>query len=141
MGFHRFYLGKIGTGILYLFTAGLCGFGGLFDLFYIPTMVRESNLAVKYRNALAHETDVLTQNSAKESIEKVILRTAKKNHGMVTPGEVVIEGDVSLDDAKNYLEKLVAKGYAEMRIRKTGVIVYVFPEFAGDGALDELDYL
>ncbi|CAM4171494.1 TM2 domain-containing protein [Erysipelothrix inopinata] len=30
-GFHRFYVGKIGTGILYFFTAGFCGFGVLVD--------------------------------------------------------------------------------------------------------------
>lgn len=32
LGFHRFYLGKIGTGILYLFTGGLFGAGLLYDI-------------------------------------------------------------------------------------------------------------
>lgn len=31
-GVHRFYEGKIGTGLLYLFTLGLCGIGVLVDL-------------------------------------------------------------------------------------------------------------
>lgn len=35
LGIHRFYVGKIGTGILYLFTGGLCGIGWLVDLIMI----------------------------------------------------------------------------------------------------------
>ena len=35
LGVHKFYEGKIGMGILYLFTAGLFGIGWLIDLFVI----------------------------------------------------------------------------------------------------------
>lgn len=37
IGIHRFYLGHIGMGILYLFTAGLCGIGWLIDIILIAT--------------------------------------------------------------------------------------------------------
>lgn len=34
-GAHRFYVGKIGTGILYVFTVGIVGIGVLYDLIII----------------------------------------------------------------------------------------------------------
>lgn len=37
LGVHRFYLKKIGTGILYLFTMGLCGIGWIVDIILIAT--------------------------------------------------------------------------------------------------------
>jgi len=41
---HRFYLGKFGSGILYLLTGQLLGIGWLIDLFTLGDMVSKYNL-------------------------------------------------------------------------------------------------
>ena len=44
-GLHRFYLGQIGMGVLYLFTAGLCFIGTIVDLVNHKSMTDKYNLA------------------------------------------------------------------------------------------------
>ena len=46
-GLHRFYTGHWGTGLLWLFTGGLCGVGSVVDLFLIPEQVRLFNRLVR----------------------------------------------------------------------------------------------
>lgn len=43
-GIHRFYMGQVAIGLLYLFTGGLCGIGWLADAFLIPGLVEEANM-------------------------------------------------------------------------------------------------
>jgi TM2 domain-containing membrane protein YozV len=43
IGAHKFYLGKIGWGIVYICTGGLFLVGLLFDLFTLPAQVRRYN--------------------------------------------------------------------------------------------------
>jgi TM2 domain-containing membrane protein YozV len=49
-GLHRFVLGQIGLGILYILTVGLCFIGTIVDL------VNYKSLAYEYNVKVAHET-------------------------------------------------------------------------------------
>ena len=139
LGLHRFYLGKVGTGILWLCTGGLCGVGCIYDAVTLPRQVHEANIQARVRAELGYEDaqglpfyGPAPAAAKAESPEKTVLRVARKNGGFVTPGEAALEGELSVDEARKLLEKLAASGSAEMRVRSSGVVVYFFPEFASD---------
>ena len=140
LGFHRFYLGKTGTGILWFFTGGAFGIGCVYDAVTLPRQVQEANVhyevEARVRGELGYAYSAAPQAAKSEDPEKTILRVAKANGGFVSPGEAALEGDMSIDEARKLLEKLAAKGNAEMRVRSSGVVVYFFPEFAQDGRDD-----
>ena len=52
-GLHRLYNGKIGTGLLWLFTFGLFGVGQLMDIFLIPNMVDDYNTKLKVKMGIS----------------------------------------------------------------------------------------
>ena len=146
LGFHRFYLGKIPTGLLWMFTGGLGMIGSIYDFFTLPGQVREAN----FRKALyeqggnlyrpvgqpdnwryasdAQYQVVNAKSSEKESPERVILKLAKENKGVITVSEVALGAHISIDEAKKVLDALVLKGFAELRVRKSGSLVYVIPD-------------
>jgi len=43
-GIHRFYLGRTFSGLIYLFSGGLCGVGVFVDIFLLPFMIDENTL-------------------------------------------------------------------------------------------------
>ena len=142
LGLQRFYLRKIPTGFLWLFTGGLGFIGAAYDFFTLSEQVRIANIKAGYRDAIygrGRETIIIRDgydsmpretSKTKDSIEKVILRTARKNGGLVSPGGIAIESDFTTDTAREALEKMAGKGMCEMRVRPSGVIVFRFPEFS-----------
>jgi hypothetical protein len=141
LGFHRFYLGKVGTGVLWMCTGGLCGIGSLYDAVTLTKQVQDANIRyeveARVKGELGYQGQYATAAKPQpENPEKTILRVARKNSGFVSPGEAALEGEMSIDEARKMLEKMASKGLAEMRVRSSGVVVYFFPEFAKDSGDD-----
>ena len=140
LGFHRFYLGKIPTGILWMFTGGLGMFGSVYDFFTLPSQVREANIlraisdgthsgGINSRQPWRTVSDGTTHIvREKENVERSILRIAKENKGIITASEVALAANIPVEDAKKALETLVSKGFAELRVRKSGTLVYTIPD-------------
>ena len=140
-GFHRFYLGKIPSAILWMCTGGLFGVGTIYDFFTLPRQVHEANIrrALFQNNAQARRYNqdgawrtVNDGNSRvvheKETIERIILKTAKQNSGTITASDLALAANISIENARKDLDTLVSKGYAELRVRKSGSLVYTIPE-------------
>ncbi len=47
LGIHRFYMGKIGTGIIYILSGGLFGIGILYDLWTLNEQINDANVTLK----------------------------------------------------------------------------------------------
>ncbi|MDR2552576.1 MAG: TM2 domain-containing protein [Treponema sp.] len=146
-GFHRFYLGKIPSGILWMCTGGLLGVGAIYDFLTLRSQVREANYLAAITGAghprarghhpwrEVHDGEArVVREEKKESPEKAILRMAKTNRGVITPADLALETDMTMEDAKKNLDALVRKGFAELRVRTSGGLVYVIPEFADSGS-------
>jgi predicted transcriptional regulator len=125
-------------------TGGLGMVGSIYDFFTLPGQVREANLRNALLNGAAmggnagarrdgwryvNDGSSRIVRERRESVERVILRAAKQNKGIVTASEIALEANISIEDAKKALDALINKGFAEIRVRKSGTIVYTLPEF------------
>lgn len=131
-GLLRFYLKRHTSGVVFTLTGGLAFIGNILDVVQIPQLVKEANRRHAKRELLA-DGDVggqpaLEYKRDRESIEKVILKSAKQNGGLTTPSEVALQSDVSIEEARKALDYLASKGFAEVRISKSGSIAYYFPD-------------
>ena len=147
-GFHRFYLRKPFTGILWILTGGLGGIGSIYDLLTLGLQVDRANMEQALLNhARMHggygglggfggsryaEDAGARIIRSKADIERAALRVAKANRGVVSAPELALEAGIEMDAAKQFLEELAKKGHAEMRVRQNGTLVFIISEFTGD---------
>ena len=55
----RFYVGRPASGVVWLFSGGLCGIGWIIDFFLIPQFVEEHNKNVFHQQMLQTGTNLL----------------------------------------------------------------------------------
>jgi len=61
LGVHRFYVGKTGTGILWLLTWGIGGIGWFIDLFLVGGMVDEYNMNQMLKENMINNANAMSQ--------------------------------------------------------------------------------
>lgn len=149
-GLHRLYNGEKATGVLWLGTFGLFGFGQLLDLMLIPKMVEVYNarLAEKYQPLLKNHPVALTIGQVKptkfigakspklfdstlsqQKATIALLKAAESNGGKLSVTQGVMATGLSFQQVEVMLTEMLKSGYVElMNDPETGIVLYEFKE-------------
>lgn len=148
-GLQRLYNGKIFTGLLWLCTFGLLGFGQLLDLVLIPGMVEEHNTKWRSRyGTLPHAPElyptphqvIATPPTASaprfqrnELIVKLV-QAAERRGGRLSVTQAVLDTETEFQTVERALQNLVKTGYvAVYNDVHSGIVMYEFRELLPAG--------
>ena len=143
-GLHRLYNGKILTGLLWMFSFGLFGFGQIIDLLLIPNMVDEHNSKLRVRQGLLPEGALSNQTVIQRVIATnptslpspepnlllvKLLRAAEARGGKLSVTQGVMETGASFAQVEAALIHMVKAGYVDItNDPETGIVTYEFKE-------------
>jgi TM2 domain-containing membrane protein YozV len=133
-GLQRLYAGKIGTGLLYLFTFGLAGIGQFVDLFLIPRMVEDANNRILMQGAVVGALGagggvpaVRRLPRTTEEMQVALVQAAERHGGRLTVAEAVAETGRGFSEVKKQLDVMAVNGFIELDSDDEGQVFYRFP--------------
>ncbi len=133
-GAHRFYTGKIITGLLYLCTGGFFGVGQFVDLFLIPGMTRDRNMRLLYEATIDARNNNPKVTLVKEEKEQkktdpmlILLQAAANQNNVLSIGQAMLATELPIDQVESLLNKALKQGLAHIdNDEKTGAVRYYF---------------
>jgi TM2 domain-containing membrane protein YozV len=145
-GLQRLYNGKTFTGLLWLFTFGLMGFGQLLDLVLVPGMVEEYNDRLRARqgnlpgSAMQSQPviqRVVTREFAPQVVtqpgpDQLLIQLVKAAHargGKISVTQAVMDTETNFPEVEAGLKTLAKTGYVDTyNDPHTGIVIYEFRE-------------
>ena len=126
-GLQRFYNRKPLSGLLWLFSFGLCGLGQLVDLLLIPSLVEQANQPLLLAQALSQLEQV-----EGPTLERQLLMLARRagtqgftiNDALV---ELDLPGSISSADVSAEIERLLLADLLDVGNDQRGRVVYREP--------------
>ncbi|MGC9503906.1 protein kinase domain-containing protein [Baaleninema sp.] len=136
-GLHRFYNGKIWTGLLWMIPV-IGDVGSFIDLFLIPNLVEEyeqkarAKLGVSSSGVPLQPQSTVTQTlptPTKDQQTVKLIRAASVNGGQLSVTQAVMTTGMSFAETEQLLMELVRTGYVDVDNDPiSGVVVYRFRE-------------
>ena len=136
-GLHRLYNGKVGTGLLWLFTFGMFGIGQCVDLLLIPNMVDDYEQNLRYKAGLSSLGVPVNQQAVTSQIYRPtedelmvkLIQAAEQKGGSLTVTQGVMATGSGFLAVEDTLKEMLKSGYVRIDNDPiNGAVTYYFDE-------------